>query len=68
MPTLFLQCNVWVVVRPVPKSCGGILSLISNVFDSQWMKLEDALGKTQIILDSTILNENIRKEQTLSKH
>jgi hypothetical protein len=44
-----------------------MLSIISNTFDSQCMKLEKTMGKTQIILGHTILNKNIKKEQALSE-
>jgi hypothetical protein len=46
---------------------GGMLSLAMSPFKNTWLRMEEAIGKTQVILGNTILSENVEKEKELSE-
>jgi hypothetical protein len=38
-----------------------MVSIATSSFKGSWIKMEEAIGKTQVILGNTILNENMQK-------
>jgi hypothetical protein len=46
---------------------GGILLIPISPFKKTWIVMEEAIGKTQVILGNTILSENVEKVQELSE-
>jgi hypothetical protein len=46
---------------------GGMFSIIPEGLKNQWTELEEAIAQYQIALGTTILEENVKKEQLLSE-
>jgi hypothetical protein len=46
---------------------GAMLGILPDAFHSKWSVLEEAIGKTQVLLGNDILSENIEREKELSK-
>jgi hypothetical protein len=47
---------------------GAMLGILPDAYHSKWTVLEEAIGKTQVLMGNNILNENsIEQEKTLSK-
>ncbi len=46
---------------------GGMLSIVPQALSNWWTPLEERIGKSQVILGNTIIDENIVKEKELSK-
>jgi hypothetical protein len=46
---------------------GGMLSICNNPFGNTWTPIEEEIGRSQIVLRNTILDENVSKEKEISE-
>jgi hypothetical protein len=44
-----------------------MLLIVIGPFKNTWLMMEEAIGKTQVILGNTIISENVEKEKQLSE-